>query len=219
MSQLSPHEMHFQVGVTGHRTERIVDADAWAIFAAASEVLRRVQAAALQEAGTEGCRLRLLSSLAEGSDRMVARAALELGYELEAPLPLPPDDFERDFATQVSRDDFRSLLERAATAFVVERDGSSRAPESDAREAAYERAGRYVNAQSDLLIAIWDGKAARGRGGTGQVVDEATDRGIPVAWIPLSAPNDSHLLDADGATRPLDAIDDVVRDTLMRRRA
>lgn len=210
--------MHFQVGVTGHRTERIVAADTWAIFAAASDILRRVRTAALAASERRVCTLRLLSSLAEGSDRLVARAALELGYELEAPLPLSPDDFQRDFATEASRGDFRALLARAARSYVVDDDGASRSSHSEAREAAYERAGRYINAQSDLLIAIWDGEAARGRGGTGQVVDEATDQGVPVAWIPLTAPNEAHLRDTHGATQSLEVLDGIVRAALAKHK-
>lgn len=149
---------------------------------------------------------------------MVARAALALGYILQTPLPLSPDDFEHDFATQASRDDFRALLSQASRAFVVESPSSDSTGETaTSREAAYELAGRYINANSDLLIAIWDGKEARGRGGTGQVVDEATGIGIPVAWVPLTAPNEAKVLDADGTMHSLDALDAVVQRVLRRQ--
>ncbi len=44
------------------------------------------------------------------------------------------------------------------------------------RAEAYQAAGRYILEQSELLITIWDGKQARGRGGTGQIVSEAPAR-------------------------------------------
>jgi len=48
---------------------------------------------------------------------------------------------------------------------------------------AYEAAGWVVLDQCDLLIAIWDGKAPRGLGGTGQIVHEALRRGIPTVSV------------------------------------
>src|SRR5262249_58372413 len=50
--------------------------------------------------------LLLLSSLAEGADRLGARVAPDMGIDLVAPLPLPPADYHRDFATAPSRQQF-----------------------------------------------------------------------------------------------------------------
>jgi hypothetical protein len=36
---------------------------------------------------------------------------------------------------------------------------------------------------SDVLLALWDGQAARGRGGTAQVVAEARELGLPVEVV------------------------------------
>jgi hypothetical protein len=41
---------------------------------------------------------------------------------------------------------------------------------------AYRRVGHYVVDHCDLLIAIWDGQPARGRGGTADIVQYALDR-------------------------------------------
>jgi len=38
------------------------------------------------------------------------------------------------------------------------------------------------------MIAVWDGQAAQGPGGTAQVVEQALQRGIPVIWIPWGQP-------------------------------
>lgn len=58
----------------------------------------------------------------------------------------------------------------------------------------YEAAGREILKQADLLIAVWDGQKARGRGGTGQMVKEAIINKIPVIWIPWAAPYKWQLL-------------------------
>ena len=39
----------------------------------------------------------VLSALAEGADRLVARVALAQGVKLVAPLPLPIEEYRRDF--------------------------------------------------------------------------------------------------------------------------
>ena len=55
---------------------------------------------------------------------------------------------------------------------------------SDAGD-AYLQAGRATVAHCDVLIAVWDGEAARGPGGTADVVQLALARGTPVVHVPL----------------------------------
>jgi len=40
-------------------------------------------------------------------------------------------------------------------------------------EFAFEKAGKYIVDISDILIAVWDGKKAKGLGGTGDIVNYA----------------------------------------------
>jgi hypothetical protein len=54
--------------------------------------------------------------------------------------------------------------------------------------------GRIVIEQSDLLIAIWDGEEARGRGGTASVVQDARERQLPVVWMGTRPPHAIHVL-------------------------
>ena len=44
-------------------------------------------------------------------------------------------------------------------------------------------ASNAMLSRADRLFAVWDGKPARGYGGTADVVDEARKRGIPVTII------------------------------------
>ena len=46
-------------------------------------------------------------------------------------------------------------------------------------------AGRATVAHCDVLIAVWDGLRARGRGGTADIVQLALARGTPIVHIPL----------------------------------
>ena len=124
----------------------------------------------------------IVSSLAEGSDRIVAAAGLAIGFALQAVLPFDTAEYERDFETQASRREFDELLARACDVF--ELDG-----EADQRPRAYEAAGLFMLANIDVLIAIWDGEAAAGIGGTAQIVERAIADGIVVVWIEPNHPN------------------------------
>jgi hypothetical protein len=126
--------------------------------------------------------LRVVSPLAEGADRLVAKAGLAHGAELVTPLPFPRALYMRDFETAASREEFDALLALATE--VVELDGS-RASDAD-RKAAYEKVGDRVVDESDLLIALWDGAEAAGRGGTANVVARARRNGLPVVWLPVN---------------------------------
>ena len=122
---------------------------------------------------------RAVSALAEGADRLFAAEALALGFELDCPLPFSQSEYERDFASGESVSEFRDLLARAEGR-VLELDGPT-APET--RSAAYESAGRAMLDQCDLLVAVWDGVPPRGAGGTGQIVEIARRKGMPILWI------------------------------------
>ena len=89
---------------------------------------------------------------------------------------------------------YQRLLAAATAVFeldgrVVRTEPGVRQPDSR----SYEAAGRAMLNQSDLLIAVWDGQPGHGPGGTGQVVDEALRRGVPVVWIPWGRPCDWQL--------------------------
>lgn len=124
----------------------------------------------------------VISSLAEGADRLVAAAGLKAGFALEAVLPFSRAEYSRDFATPQSRTAYEELLKRAAA--VLELDG--RREESPR---AYEAAGLIMLANADLLITIWDGKAASGVGGTAEIISRAVAQRIPVIWIEPTKPN------------------------------
>jgi len=121
--------------------------------------------------------LRLLTPLAEGADQIVADAFLLLPVktrgELIAVLPMPLELYEQDFegAALVQ---FRAALARADRVIEIPlaagADRSSIEPAGAARDAQYQRCGQFVSRHSQLLVALWDGRPAHGRGGTGDIV-------------------------------------------------
>jgi hypothetical protein len=164
-----------RIGVIGHRDL----AEPEAVAARLGELLRQI-AASFGDSSQSDVRFVVMSSLAEGADRLfVDQAFLTLGedgVELDAVLPLEAEDFERDFATAESRTEFARLLGRA-TARVLP-------PHSGGRDEAYAEAGRWLVDHSDLVIAVWDGYPASGRGGTAESALYARSTDIPVVAVP-----------------------------------
>jgi hypothetical protein len=150
-------------------------------------------------------RLRALSPLAEGSDRVFAEAALDAGFELCCVMPFAQAEFEKDFAPGKALENdslarFRGLLKRA------EEESRLTRFELDGRRAdergAYSAAGRVVLNQSDLLIVVWDGRREGKRGGTEETLDAARQQGLPVVWIDAHAPHGWQILDASAPLPP-----------------
>ena len=166
------------VGVTGHRLDRLGPEGASRVRAAAAGMLEAIAAAAT--AGDGGrVDLRLVTAIADGADAIFGEAALDLGWTLDVVLPFGREDYGDDFAEGGAHDTYERLLAASRSVFELH------APDEgeEARRAGYERAGRVVLAQVDLLIAVWDGAPARGRGGAAQIVAEAVYQGIPALHL------------------------------------
>lgn len=127
----------------------------------------------------------LLSSLAEGADRLVAHIVLaQRAATLVVPLPLPQSLYEDDFGTQGSKDEFRTLLGQAASRFEVGICTSLAAVEhpGPARDRQYAEAGKYIARRSLILLALWDGVDNNRTGGTAAVKKFQTE-GVPRGGI------------------------------------
>ncbi|MGE0407154.1 MAG: hypothetical protein AB7O65_12725 [Candidatus Korobacteraceae bacterium] len=167
------------IGVTGHRDlrpndvphlERIVGKELEAIQ-------RRYPHSSLV----------LLSPLAEGSDRLAARAALKLGYSLIVPLPLCRELYEQDFTTEASRKEFADLLGRAI-GWIPLPLLPGNTPESvrlpgPSRDREYAKLGAFIASSSQILLALWDGVGLHGSkvGGTANVVRFQLE-GLPILY-------------------------------------
>jgi hypothetical protein len=180
-----------RVGVSGHRADALAASDATALRGRVRELLSAIAAEArglLEAPGTDYAatdpRIVLTSSLAAGADTLVANEALALGYELQAPLPFTAADYAADFSAE-GRAELDRLRARATA--VLELDGDRR----DSTQ-AYAIATTTMLHQSEILIAIWDGKTDAPRGGTAWAVQQARMLGIPVLRIDSARPHALH---------------------------
>lgn len=136
--------------------------------------------------------MRAISPLAEGSDRIFARIAVDLGFELCCPLPFAQSEYEKDFTPGTGEDpdsiaNFHALLEHARNntrVTIFELDG-----DPDDRPAAYTNGGRVVMNQSDVLVVVWDGARLGRHGGTETTFDAARAKGVPIVLIDAQAPH------------------------------
>jgi hypothetical protein len=128
-----------------------------------------------------------ISALAEGSDRLFAAVALELGMPLRVLLPFPVAAYETTFGDAATTPHFRSLL--AAAESVRELPGSLQNS-----QAGYEAVGRTCVDDCDVLVAVGDGKPAAGRGGTPEIIDYTLSAAEPILWIDAAERRDVSLL-------------------------
>ena len=179
-----------RIGVTGHRLAALEQAgsDETKLRDTIRDTLLRIAEltrdlhAENRQGYADDPVLRVISPLAEGADRLVAEEGRALGYEIQTPLPFATEVYRDDFKSPDSQRAFDELLEKSTAVFQLPGTRSAEKP-------AYEEVGRVVLRQSDLLVAIWDGKVEEGRGGTGQIVREAIASQVPVLWIRPETPD------------------------------
>jgi len=174
------------IGVTGHRNldNRSV------ITRAVSSAIDSIRQMAPPLPSTTRL-LVFLSPLAEGADRLVVHEALRVpGTVLKAVLPLRKDDYMQDFTTEESKKEFEELLAQAKSIRIL--------PVTNSRVEAYEQVGRYIVDRCDILMAIWDGKSSKGRGGTQEIVQYARDINRPLVWIHTENPSRIDIERGDG---------------------
>jgi SMODS and SLOG-associating 2TM effector domain 3 len=162
--------LRLRIGITGHRNITGDHPGLASEIYKAAEYITQVLAADSDRLSSkdsaDGKRpdivITVVSSLAEGADRVVAGQLLKRkGTQLEVVLPLPQSDYLHDFASPESVEQFNHLMARAISTDVLRT--------ATSREQAYEQAGHAVVDRSDAMIVVWDGQPARGRGGTAAI--------------------------------------------------
>lgn len=172
------------IGVTGHRIDAITAeavphverrvAEAFDLLACQARALAAREADMFAESPPT---ITLVSPLADGADQIAAEVALGRDFRLQAILPFERKVYLADFDA-ASKARFRRIVQHADC--LLELPG-----ERFQEDEAYVLAGRATVAHCDVLVAVWDGLSARGRGGTADIVQLALARGTPIVHIPL----------------------------------
>lgn len=181
--QSLPDRLPLVIGVTGHRDLR--DEDVPRLEAEVAGVIATLRRDYL--GGGDDTPIIVLSALAEGADRLVARVALAHGARLVAPLPLPVDEYRRDFEPGLkpgNAAEFDALLAQATAAPVVPftPGNSLSAVRADDRKRAeqYRAVGLFIVQHCHVLIALWDGDdRSMAAGGTAEIVKFKRE-GVPI---------------------------------------
>ena len=181
------------VGLKGHRNISLGGDAAEGIERSIETLLEALQQALMPAATREAAFFskappvtRLITMGAEGADLLGMQAANKRAVKIFCVIPFAREEFRNDFspaAAAVAAD----LLSRTET--LLELPGQRKEGPR-----AYERANDIILSNIDVLVAVWDGGRARGRAGTGDVVQIAVDNGIPVIVIDPAAPAEPSLL-------------------------
>src|ERR1700730_5219962 len=154
-----PYRLPLVIGATGHRDLR--DEDIPALESAVADAIKRLKRHYLRR--DEETPIIVLSSLAEGADRLIARVAMKLGATLIAPLPLEPDEYRRDFEPGLKPDaaaEFDRMKSQALAAPVMRfAEGNTRenVREEARRALQYREVGLFIVRHCHVLIALWNG--------------------------------------------------------------
>ena len=180
-------------GITGHRPPRLssdhhdtVRKHCLDVFRIAEETLKDIHRDHSEIFAPQPPLAKLITSLAEGADVLAAEAALEAGLGISVCLPFPPKTYSEDFGEEEWKRT-QAMIDRADSMMAL-------TDHHGADTAAYEMAGKMVLGQSDILLAVWDGEASRGRGGTTEVIAEAVALNQPVIHIDATGQSPPELL-------------------------
>src|SRR5579863_500980 len=115
-----------------------------------------------------------VSSAAAGGDLLFAESCIQVGLPIRILLPAPKEQFREDF-DEPTWNRAVSVMEHAISVEVI---GSG-----ETKEERYYECGVETVQQSQMLLALWDGKPSLGLGGTEEIVTFAKGQERPVVWI------------------------------------
>lgn len=121
--------------------------------------------------------LQVISALASGADTIFAQEAIKLKIPVRYVLPFELKEYEKDFS-DTDLIVLQDLLAQNQQQYEVV--SSLKDTNSETRNEAYLAVGKRLVDDCDILVAVWDGKGAKGKGGTGDVVAYARSSGKKV---------------------------------------
>lgn len=158
----------FRIGVSGH--QQIGDE---ATIEFVPQQLRELLTTFRCEAQERGQKILARSALALGTDQLFVKIALEMDIPVEVVIPC--SHYAEIFPTVETREEYDRLLSRCQRVH--------RLPFEDCSEDAYLAGGHWIVDHSDLVILVWNGYPAAGRGGTADIASYARLVGRPFLHV------------------------------------
>lgn len=203
--------MTLRIGVAGHRklTEpqrAIIRTKLPVLYSEIEEITGQLNKSAVARSlySDEPEVIRILSSLAEGADRLcIEEEIVSPLFQLGAVLPFAQDEYENDFLPSNSVidkvngtvEEFRHYLNKLqqenGEACLIELNGLP-----NKRDLAYVRCSQALVDHCDLLIAVFDGDRTKDLG-TAATVNIALKAGVPVLHISTLAEGEVALFESD----------------------
>jgi hypothetical protein len=172
------YRIHLIIGITGHRDIPQEDADKL------KEKIKGIFKELKEEYSNTP--LLLLTPLAEGADRIAAKAAIEEGIDYVVVLPFPEEEYVKDFPE--SKEEYYDLRDKEkhrnlkgifSLEYMMNDNAKHYGPE---RDKLYENVGAYIVRHSQILIGLWDGKEGK-KGGTSEII-KLKLKGLPNEYHP-----------------------------------
>jgi len=120
--------------------------------------------------------LLILTPLAEGADRLIAKVALDLNIPYDVIMPMPKELYLKDFSTK-SQKEFDNYLKQARNIITIPLyEGNTFeliAKNSIFRNFQYREMGRTIVEMADEMIVMSDGKKSDKIGGTYDIANYA----------------------------------------------
>ncbi len=160
-----PVRLPLVVGVTGHRNLRPEDEPS--LERAVEAIFGRLQEA------YPFTPLLVMTPLAEGADRLVARVARRRDIPYRVPMPMPLESYRRDFsrASVASFDDFVRHADGPPYAMpYFGTNDASNIGDQERRKHQYALLDAHLARGCHVFLALWDGRPSEDIGGTAQAV-------------------------------------------------
>jgi len=151
----------FKIGISGHRDIKYANKDVY--LSKIKEHLNYfVNMYPLKE-------VLAVSALADGTDRLLIKAATEIGLRYEVILPMEPHLYQKDFDDD-SYSEFNKMLlnarEYKVTPLYNEASKQTITHYGHNRDMQYREVGRQLINKTDFMLFLWDGQESVKVGGT-----------------------------------------------------
>lgn len=157
------------VGISGHRDLKKSNKDKY------REQIKTILLKLVKENSEK--EVIVLSPLADGADRLMVDAAVELGLRYEVLLPMVSTLYQKDFSVS-SLEEYKILIMNArdipSVVALCDNCTEENITEYGAyRDRQYLKVGQEIVERSDMIVFLWDKKHSKGVGGTADIVSYA----------------------------------------------